>query len=174
MLFFMLLSVHIYEDKEVDVALDLCLTLRTECIYSLTTYLKPCKKRACRQLRVRKQQRWLLNERRNDKTKESTIKRTDGVHVHSDKTGNMYKMDPAAYHNFILNTLTSDYRKTGVNTLNDINDEGLRIVTDLDISERTEPFEPKPPFFQWKITNRNSKTDPQLDLSVRPNPISEK
>ena len=30
------------------------------------------------------------------------------------------------------------------------NDEGHRIVNNLDIPERTEPFEPKPPFFSVK------------------------
>ena len=45
-----------------------------------------------------------------------------------------------------------------------INDEGLRIVNDLDISERTEPFEPKPPFFSVKDHKPEFQNRPTIRL----------
>ena len=96
--------------------------------------------------------------------KMNTIKRTDGVHVHSDKTGNLYQMTKATHHNFIQQKLTAEYRKSNEATLDNINTHGLRITMDLKISDRTEPFSPRTPFFSVKDHKPNFINNPSIRL----------
>ena len=49
------------------------------------------------------------------------------VHVHSDKTGNLYKLSKDTYNQLLLNNITTSYRKTDISTLNDINEYQARL-----------------------------------------------
>ena len=48
------------------------------------------------------------------------IRKSQMVHVHSDKTGNLYKLSKDTYNQLLLNNITTSYRKTDISTLNDI------------------------------------------------------
>ena len=45
------------------------------------------------------------------------IVNSEAIHVHSDKTGNLYQMDAETHQDFIRKNLTSAYRKTDLQAL---------------------------------------------------------
>ena len=64
-----------------------------------------------------------------------SIRDSPDVHVHSDKTGNLYRMNTDTYQRFIRNAMTSNYEKTGELALTNINVAGQEITTKLGVSD---------------------------------------
>ena len=95
----------------------------------------------------------------------NNLKTSAGVHVHSDKTGNLYQMDKQTYHDFIQRSLTDSYKKTSESALDNINNAGFLIASNLEVCDRTEPYSPRTPFFSLKDHKPDFLSKPAIRLT---------
>ena len=73
----------------------------------------------------------LLNDARK-------IKNSKNVFINADKTNNIYEINKNKYDSLMNKNVTSIYKKTNTNTLNNINTEAKTITDKLNISDRVE------------------------------------
>ena len=66
------------------------------------------------------------------------INECDDIIVQADKTSNLYKMSPDQYKKLLLETITTEYKKTDENKVSKTNEEAARITDKLDISDRVD------------------------------------
>ena len=66
------------------------------------------------------------------------INECDDIILQADKTSNLYKMSPDQYKKLLLETITTEYKKTDENKVSKTNEEAARITDKLDISDRVD------------------------------------
>ena len=80
----------------------------------------------------------------------------------------MYEMERAAYEKLLHENITKSYKKTGANTLNDINREAKHIASDLGINDRTMSFPKNQAFIMLKDHKENFENAPKCHLTNLP------
>ena len=98
------------------------------------------------------------------KTDLKSIRNSMKAFIPADKTRNMYEMDRAAYEKLLHENITKSYKKTGANTLNDINREAKHIASDLGINDRTMSFPQNQAFITLKDHKENFENAPKCRL----------
>ena len=83
------------------------------------------------------------------------IHKSDKVYVAADKTTNMYKMNKDQYKKLILENITSNYKKTDEDFMNEINKEANDIAIGLELENKVEGLAEK----QAYITLKDHKKD---------------
>ncbi len=104
------------------------------------------------------------NFQNNLKTTMNNLKHNGKLNVHSDKTGNLYQLEPETYTRLLEREIQKDYRKTRDVTLHDINREGYNITSELELHDRTEPLLPKCPYFTLKHHKPDFDNRPSIRL----------
>ena len=91
------------------------------------------------------------------------IKSIPEVIVQADKTSNLYLIKPEPYSKYLINTMTKEYKKTDVSTMDKINVEAARTARELELDDRIEGIAKKTAY----LTIKDHKPDFPARLKFR-------
>ena len=91
-----------------------------------------------------------------------SIKRGDEIIVPADKTRNHYKMNKDMYKSFLNNNITKDYKKSDVNTIDDITKDDKVVATKLEIEDRVYCTSKRETFITLKDHKQNYMNNPKF------------
>ena len=112
------------------------------------------------ELEMKKANNNLQEQMKMDKMR---IKRSKEMIVSADKTDNHYLIPVNDYKKMLLDNISKDYRKTTMNTVNQINREAANIAKELELEDRIEALSTKPAF----LTVKDHKEDWPTKISCR-------
>ena len=104
-----------------------------------------------------------INLQEQMKMDKMRIKRSKEMIVSADKTDNHYLIPVNDYKKMLLDNISKDYRKTTMNTVNQINREAANIAKELELEDRIEALSTKPAF----LTVKDHKEDWPTKISCR-------
>lgn len=104
-----------------------------------------------------------VKDKFQDKLKEdiARINKIDKVIVSADKTTNLYTMTKEEYDEFLINSISANYKKADPDIIYEINDEAKEIAQELKIDDRVNVLPTKEAYFTLKDHKNNFKTNPK-------------
>ena len=79
-----------------------------------------------------------------------SIRKSNKVFVHADKTTNMYGVSPQEYEKLLSDNVTKTYKKSNMDLVNMVNKEACQVTKKLNLSDRVQVLEESPAFITIK------------------------